>query len=187
MQDHQGQLLKPGHFWDLSIIVADISKDYSTLTAPLWRLTKKSVPFSWGKREQEPFESLKASLTSDEVMAYYNPSAETVVIVDGNPVGVGAILTPKQDDASFRPVFYGSKALTPTHSKYSRTEREALAVLLAYQKYHYYLYGIHFDIVTDHKLLLGIYSPTANPPPRIEKWALKLQPYDLHCDISQDI
>ena len=25
MQDHQGQLLKSGHFWDLSIIVADLS------------------------------------------------------------------------------------------------------------------------------------------------------------------
>ena len=78
-------------------------KDYSTLTAPLRWLTKKNVPFSWGKREQEAFESIKASLTSDEVMAYYNPSAETVVIVDGSPVGVGAILTQKQDDASFRP------------------------------------------------------------------------------------
>ena len=154
-------------------------KDYSTLTAPLRQLTKKNVPFHWGKREQEAFESLKTSLTSDEVMAYYNPSAETVVIVDGSPVGVGAILTQKQDDASFRPVAYGSKALTPTQSKYSQTEREALAVLFACQKYHYYLHGMHFDIITDHKPLLGIYSPTANPPPRIEKWALKLQPYDF--------
>ena len=71
-----------------------------------------------GKREQEAFESLKASLTSDEVMEYYNPSAETVVIVDGSPVGVGAILTQKQDDASFCPVAYGNKVLTPpTQSK----------------------------------------------------------------------
>ena len=71
------------------------------LTAPLRQLTKKNVPFSWGKREQEAFESLKASLTSAEVMAYYNPSAETVVIVDGKPSGIRAILTQKQDDALF--------------------------------------------------------------------------------------
>ena len=92
------------------------------LTAPLRQLTKKNVLFHWGKREQEAFESLKTSFTNDEVMAYYNPLAETVVIVDGSPVGVGAILTQKQDDASFRPVAYGSKALTPTQSKYSQTE-----------------------------------------------------------------
>ena len=72
-------------------------------------------------------------------MAYYNPSAETVVIVDGSPVGVGTILTKKQDDALFRPVAYGSKALMPTQSEYSQTEREALAVLFACHKYHYYL------------------------------------------------
>ena len=100
-------------------------------------------------------------------MAYYNPSVETVVIVDGSPVGAGAILTQKQIDASFRLVAYGSKALTPTQSKYSQTEREALALLVSCQKYHHYLYGMHFDIVTDHKPLLGIYCPKANPPPRI--------------------
>ena len=84
------------------------------------------------------------------------------------------------DDALFHLVAYGSKALMPTQSKYSQTEREALAVLFACQKYHYYLHGMHFDmIITDHKPLLDIYSPTGNPPPRIEKWALKLQPYDF--------
>ena len=67
----------------------------------------------------------------------------------------------------------------PTQSKNLQTEREALAVLFACQKYHYYSYGMHFDIITDHKPLLSIYSPTANPPPRIEKWAFKLQPYDF--------
>ena len=67
----------------------------------------------------------------------------------------------------------------PTQSKYSQTEREALAVLFACQRYQYYLYGMHFDILTDNKPLLGIYSPTANPHLRIEKWALKLQPFDF--------
>ena len=111
-------------------------------------------------------------------MAYHKPSAETV-IVDGSPVGMETILTQKQDDASFCLVAYGSKASMPTQSKYSQTEREALAVLFACQKYHYYSYGMHFDIETDHKPLLGIYSPTASPSPIIEKWALKLKPYDL--------
>ena len=46
-------------------------KDYSTLTAPLRRLTKKNVPFNWGKRDQGAFKSLKASHNSDEVMTYY--------------------------------------------------------------------------------------------------------------------
>ena len=57
-------------------------------------------------------------------MAYYNHLAETVAIADGSPVGVGEILTQQQDDIAFR-----SKALTPTQSKYSQPEREALAVL----------------------------------------------------------
>ena len=71
-------------------------------------------------------------------------------------MGVGVILTQKQGNVSFRSVAYGNKALTPTQSKYSQTEREALPVLFACQKYHYYLYGMHFDIVTDYKPLLKL-------------------------------
>ena len=54
-------------------------KDCSTVTTPLRRQIKNNVSFSWGKREQETFESLKSSLTSDELMvAYYNTWAENV-------------------------------------------------------------------------------------------------------------
>ena len=40
-----------------------------------------------------------------------------------------------------------------------------------------YLYGIKFELVTDHKPLEAIYSPKSKPPLRIERWALRLQPY----------
>ena len=43
-------------------------------------------------------------LTSSEVPAFYNPNAETKLIVDASSVGLGAILCLKQDDDSFRPV-----------------------------------------------------------------------------------
>ena len=135
----------------------------------------------------QAFESLKANLTSNEVMAYYNPSAEAVVVVDGSPVRAGAILTQKQDDALFRQVAYGNKALTPTQLTYSQAERETLAVLFGCQKYHYYLYGMHFDIVTDHKPLLGIYSPTAIHIRELRNGLSSYSLMILLCDISQDI
>ncbi|VDH89859.1 Hypothetical predicted protein [Mytilus galloprovincialis] len=61
--------------------------------------------------------------------------------------------------------------------RYSQTEREALAVVWGCERFHLYLYGKEFILVTDHKPLEVIYSPKSKPPARIERWAMRLQPY----------
>jgi hypothetical protein len=43
-------------------------------------------------------------------------------------------------------------------------------------KFDHYLSGDpDFTIITDHKPLLGLYKPGSRPPPRIERWALRIQ------------
>ena len=112
-------------------------------------------------------------------MKFYNPNATTKVIVDGSPVGLGAILTQEQPDGSFKPVMYGSSSLTPTQQRYSQTEREALAILWACKHFHHYLYDRRFTVVTDHKPLLGMFVKKSEPPARIQRWMLQLQAYDF--------
>ena len=119
-------------------------KDYSTITAPLRRLTKKNEKFSWGKEEQESFDELKKRLCGAEVLAYYRPHAETKLIVDASPVGLGAILTQMQEDGEYRPVSYSSYALNETEMRYSQIEREALAILFGCMDFHFFLYDKDF-------------------------------------------
>ena len=45
------------------------------------------------------------------------------------------------------------------------------------KKFHLYFYGTEFKPYTDHKPLEFIYSPKGKPPPRTERWVLRLQPY----------
>ncbi len=54
-----------------------------------------------------------------------------------------------------------------------------MAVVWACERFHIYLYGQEFKLYTDHKALEIIYSPRSKPPPRIERWSLRLQPYRL--------
>ena len=108
-------------------------------------------------------------------MAHYNPEAETELRVDASPVGLGAILM-QFHGQEVRPVAYASRTLTEVERRYSQTKREALAVVWGCEKFHLYLYGTQFKLYTDHKPLEFIYSPKAKPPPRIERWALRLQP-----------
>jgi hypothetical protein len=58
----------------------------------------------------------------------------------------------------------------------ARLERKALAVKFGCLKFDHYLSGDpDFTIITDHKPLLGLYKPGSRPPPRIERWALRIQ------------
>ena len=146
--------------------------NYSTITSTLRLPTKKNQRFTWGSAQQSAFDQLKSSLVSAQVMAFYNPNADTKLIVDGSPIGLGAILTQEQDDGTWRPIAYGSHALDPVQQRYGQTEREALAVTSFCQHFHHYLYDREFTILTDHKLLIHNFGVNSNPPPRIQRWML---------------
>lgn len=147
--------------------------DYATLCEPLRRLTKQDEPWYWGDKQEEAFLQLKNRLSEDSVVAYFDPKQNIEVIVDASPVGLGAIL--KQNKV----VAYASRSLSDTESRYSQTEREALAIVWACEHFDIYLRGVkHFTVITDHKPLERIWQKR-NPPLRIQRWSLRLQPYKL--------
>ena len=101
--------------------------------------------------------------------------------VDASPVGLAAILSQKgQETGTSYIVTYASRSLTETEQRYSQTEREALGIVWACEHLHLYIYGKPLTVYRDHKPLVSIFGyPSSKPPPRIEKWALRLQPYQL--------
>ena len=50
-------------------------------------------------------------------------------------------------------MYYASKTLTDTERKYSAIELECYAVVWAVEKFHYYLDGKKFKLVTDNQAL----------------------------------
>ena len=161
----------------------------ATVSEPLRQLTRKGVTFKWGEKQQEAFKALKETLASAETLAFYDKDAKTRVIADASPVGLGAVLVQEQN-GNWRPVYYASRSLTAVERRYSQTEREALALVWACQRFHVYLYGKHFELETDHKPLEVIYSSKSQPSVRIERWVLRLQPYEftvMYCPGPQNI
>ena len=113
-------------------------------------------------------------------MAYFDPEKDTELIVDASPVGLGAILSTKTCEAGRMIVAYASRSLSPVEQRYSQTEREALACVWTCERFHLYLYGAPFTLITDHKPLVPIFNnPKAKPPARLERWNLRLQPYNF--------
>jgi len=78
----------------------------------------------YGKQEHtEAFEELKNMLSSDTVLAYFDPQEEHELHVDGCPMGVVATLTQrKPGEQIWQVVQYASRSLTDTEKRYSQIE-----------------------------------------------------------------
>ncbi|XP_041471762.1 uncharacterized protein K02A2.6-like [Lytechinus variegatus] len=155
---------------------AKLIPNFATLSDPLRKLTRKDVPFEFGPEQRKAFNALTDALVSAETLGYYDPKAQTKVIADASPVGLGAVLVQIHAEGP-RIIAYASKALTDVERRYSQTEKEALGLVWACERFHPYLFGIEFQLVTDHKPLEVIYSPRSKPCARIERWVLRLQQY----------
>lgn len=151
-------------FLGLANYVSRFIKDYATTAEPLWKLTKPATKWNWGKEQEEAFEKTKKSLTT-VAMAYYNSDWETELITDASPVGLGAILTQynskNPDEKTI--VAYASRILSDTERRYSHIEKEALASVWGCERFHIYIYGRQFKLITDNKATELIYkNPRSN-------------------------
>ena len=151
--------------------------DLATEAEPLRELTRSKCQWIWDQRRQRAFKRVKELLASAETMAYFDKDLKTQIRVDASNVGLGAILMQVQKDGQVKPVYYASRTLSSVEKRYSQTEKEALAIVWGCERFHIYLSGASFDLITDHKPLECIFSPKSKPPARIERWLLRMQPY----------
>ena len=125
----------------------------SAKTHILRQLTKKRAKWRWDHEHLEAFEQLKDEVCQETILAHYDQNRETFLIVDASPRGLGSILAQKQVDGTMRPVYFASKSLNKPETNYSQIEREALAVWWGCKRFHLYLHGTSFVVLTDHKPL----------------------------------
>ena len=132
-----------------------------------------------GRREQTAFQELKCLFTQAETLGHFRANCRTRIVADAPPVGLGAVLVQEQG-GTWRIVSYASRSLTDVERRYSQTEKEALALVWACERFNMYLSGRSFELETEHKPLERIYLRTSKPCARIKRWVLPLiQGYDL--------
>ena len=155
-------------------------RNASSLLEPLNKLLRKDTPWVWGTAQENSFQSAKKILTSDSVLMHFDPTYPIVVTADSSSYGIMAVLSLKVDGQE-RPVCYVSRTLNSAERNYCQTEKEALALVYAVKKFHFYLYGHDFTAITDHKPLLGLFSLdkqiSVQASGRIQRWSLILQGY----------
>lgn len=144
---------------------------------PITELTKKGVKFFWGPEQQQALDTAKKLITSAPILAIPDLDKPFCISSDASAYAVGAVLAQEQTDG-VHPIEYASRLLTPAERNYSTTEREALAVLWALQKFRGFIESNLITVYTDHIALKWVLSATA-PQGRLARWSLALQQYEL--------
>ena len=145
-------------------------------TAPLRTLLQQDVEFQWHPEHQTAFDMLKNLIKEDNTLAYFDHTQPTYIEVDASQNALGTALIQNN-----KVIAYASKSLTKTESRYANIERELLACVFGAERFHTYIYGSSFCILSDHKPLEMIHKkPLSAAPPRLQRLLLRLQKYNFN-------
>ena len=94
---------------------------------------------------------------------------------DASNYALGAVLCQGSPEAPV-PVEYASRLLLPAERNYNTTDREALAIVWALEKFRGYLECNQVFVMTDHQALKWLMN-LKSPHERSARWALQIQGY----------
>ena len=96
--------------------------------------------------------------------------------IDASGWCLGAILWQYDSDRRECPIYYASRQMSTAETKYSTTERKALAVVYVCKKFRHYLLGYRIVFHTDHDSLKYLVNKS-DLSGRIARWILLLQEF----------
>ncbi|KAI5338648.1 hypothetical protein L3X38_017919 [Prunus dulcis] len=145
---------------------------FSTIAAPLTRLTRKGVKFEWSDECEKSFSELKTRLTAAPVLTLPDDSGNFVIYSDASQQGLGCVLMQHG-----RVIAYASRQLKKHELNYLVHDLELAAVVFALKIWRHYLYGATCQIFTDHKSLKYLFTQKElNLRPR--RWLELIKDYD---------
>ncbi len=190
--------------------------NYAAIVKPLTELTKGYPPVRKGKKPEsvsdrtyyveselfgsrwtdsctEAFCKIIDCLTHAPVLAFADPTRPYVLHVDASLKGLGAVLNQVYPEG-LRPVAFASRGLNAAEQKYHIHQLEFLSLKWAVvEKFHDYLYGVKFTVVTDNNPLTYVLT-TGKLNATGHRWLAALATYDFeikyrpgHTNIDADL
>ena len=153
----------------------------STICEPLRLLTLQppaDYPLSPNEKQLSAFNALKQALTKeDAVLMKPDFSKRFYLQTDASKVGLGAVLSQKDDQGKDRVISYASRTLQKAERPWHSHELEALAAIWACELFRPYLVGREFTLQTDNSAVKWLLAQTK--PGRLQRWILRIQEFQF--------
>ena len=118
---------------------------------------------------------MKQLVTQAPVLAYYSPHKGFVIQCDASSRRLGAAFMHEG-----QPLAYASRALTDPETRYATIDKEMLAVVFSFEKWHQFVFGRHVIVRTDHESLEAITKkPLDRAPKRLQGMLLTSLAYHI--------
>ena len=141
-------------FLVFSIITGNLSQ--ISILHPLSCLLQRLKRWNWSGECQEAFKQAKVALSFSTMLTHYNPALPIILAGDASAYGIGAVISHILPNGTEQPIVFASCLLSASQKNYAQIEKEALSVVVGIKKFNQYLYGLKFQLVTDHKPLTAI-------------------------------
>nr|GEV36909.1 reverse transcriptase domain-containing protein [Tanacetum cinerariifolium] len=128
-------------------MIEQTMEDFSKISRPMTHLLEKNSPFIFSNECIQAFRTLKDKLTEAPILIAPNWGQPFELMCDTSDYAVGAVLGQRLKK-HFRPIHYARKIMTQAETNYTTTDKEILAVVYAFEKFHSYLImnkSIEFD------------------------------------------
>ena len=146
---------------------------FSSIAAPMTRLTQKGVQFRWLDECEVSFQKLKTVLTTAPVLVLPTGSGPYTVYCDASRIGLGAVLMQEG-----KVIDYASRQLKIHEKNYPVHDLELAAIVHALKIWRHYLYGVTCEVYTDHKSLQYLFK-YKELNLRQRRWLELLKDYDV--------
>ena len=143
----------------------------SELTSPLRELLKKNNTFCWLPTPTAVLNEVKNIITKSPVLGIFDTKKEITIQTAASQNGLGSCIMQEG-----KPIAYASRSLTDFEKHYVQEEKELLAIVFAFRKFHFFVYGRAVNVQTDHQPLVSIFKKDiANiHSTRIQRMRMKL-------------
>ena len=142
------------------------------------RRKQKPTDWQWTDKEDSAFNFIREKLTTSPILAYADYSKPFVLYTNACGEGLGAVLSQEQHGHE-RVIAYASRGLSHSERHYPAHKLEFLALKWAIvDKFHDYLFGHKFQVVTDNNPLTYILT-SAKLDATGHRWLAALGTFDF--------
>ena len=167
------------------------AKDFSKIAKPLIDLmpvpkkktrcrakSPSTTSWIWGQLQENAFQQLKRQLQKPPILGFPQYNKPFELHTDASMLGFGAVLYQEQDNQK-RVIAYASRGLSKSKKNYPVHKLEFLALKWAVtEKYHDYLYGNTFTVLTDNNPLTYVLT-SAKLDATGHRWIAALASYNF--------